>query len=126
VKLAAALTPLKWKGKGVAHTVSAFVSSERAVLTLQASSLCADTLNLGSQPTIEPSGTKSFLKQYLGDARRVNTNLKAFVSLLSKYEEHSDKNLVGRINKLTGNFQGITSNDEDASQKTLTSALAKS
>jgi hypothetical protein len=120
------LTGLKWSGTNQTTTTSQLISTERKLLNVPESDLCGDASQLDAAPLDEPTGTTSFLMHYRTASRNESAALKAFQTLLSKYEISSEDKLVSQINTLVSQFSSQSGSTEQADASAILSDLGVS
>jgi hypothetical protein len=113
---ATSLFDLKWSTSTQTETTVHLISTERALLRVGPADLCADAATLDAAPLNEPTTTASFLRRYRMASRSESAALKAFQTLLGKYETTTEAELVSGINTLVTQFtsQSTTTASADA------------
>lgn len=118
-QLATALAGLRWTHRTTSLAVSAFVKSERAVLTMPPSNLCKDALLLAAKPLAEPITAKSFLLHYQDARATLKARLATFLSVLERFQTPTEAKLVGSIDKLASQFDSISLSAQNSSASVL-------
>jgi hypothetical protein len=120
---ASTLTGLTWSSTSQFQTTTQLISTERAMLRLAQSNICADATTLDAAPLSEPQTTGTFLKRYRRAASNLRSALGAFQSLLSKFETSSERKLVTQINSLVSQFSTQSGSTEQSDASTVMSEL---
>jgi hypothetical protein len=113
-RLSTTLSRLKWSTRRSRQTVTTMLSTLKASLQVPQSDLCADARALALQPSVEPSGTRSFLASYLPVAAVAKRRLTPFLALLARFQTATDSALVATIGSLVTQFNTTSHADENA------------
>jgi hypothetical protein len=122
-RFASVLNGLTWATPAQSNTTARLVSSERALLGLSRSHICADAATLDLEPLSEPLATKRFLNRYRKLSNALGTDLSAFQTLLAKFQNKSQSKLVDQINVLVSDYSIQSAATEQADADSLLSQL---
>ena len=102
------LGSLRWSSAAPITAIRQLLASERRVLNLPQSNLCADAAQVESSPRVIPSSTLSFMKRYLDASALVSRRFHACLAVLQRYETAAERPLVASIDSLVTQFSSAS------------------
>ena len=122
-RFAQTLDGLTWSTQAQSSTTTHLIASERALASLDPSSLCMDATSLDGAPLSEPTTTKRFLARYGAVTQALATNLSSFKALLAKFETAAESKLVAQVNSLVAQYATLSETTEQTDATALLSDL---
>ena len=122
-QLSAALGRLQWSSPAPANAIRQLLASERTVLKMPQSTLCADASQVSSYPRVIPAATQAFLQRYLAASANVGTRFHTFLAVLQRHETKADRPLVAQIDLLVTQFNAASTSAQQTYSQSIMSDL---